>query len=133
LFVVSAITTSTVNLRVVGNMQAQEQAEAAAQMGIEKFVSTQANFNYMVAPVALPTYNIDIDNDGTNDYLVTITKQECLNTGPLDPSSYLILPDQNTWWEITAVVTDSGASEAVAKVHQGVRVALPAAAVCFTI
>lgn len=133
LFVVSAITTSTVNLRIVGNMQSQEEVEAAAQLAIEQFVSLRSNFDFTIAPTTLPTYDIDVNHDGTNDYSVAIVRQDCLATAPLDPSSYLIFPDQNTWWDITARVTDTGASEALTTLHQGVRVALPASAICFSL
>ena len=50
LFAVSSINMSTVNMRVIGNMQASKYMDAAAQDAIEQMLSTTAIYN--VSPVA---------------------------------------------------------------------------------
>ena len=44
LFVLSAINSSTVNLRISSNTQMQDEARAAAQRALEAYVSVYANF-----------------------------------------------------------------------------------------
>lgn len=113
LFVVSAITTSTVNLRVVGNMQVQHQAEAAAQQAIEQLASDKANFTTPAAH----TYTI-------NGYTVTVAKPLCRKWAAFDGNGLQVTPANQTWWEITARVNDANNTDAVAIVHQGVKMAL---------
>jgi Tfp pilus assembly protein PilX len=131
LFAVSAITTSTVNLRIVGNTQFQQEAKAAAQQVIEQFVSLRSNFEITPGTAYTPAaVNIDVNNDGTDDYIVSIQRSHCLDSRPLAPSGYTIIPDQNTWWDLQTSITDTDATDAVIVVHQGVRVPLPASVDC---
>ena len=134
LFVVSAVTTSTSNLRVVGNMQAQSEAEAAGQQVIAKFISDATNFN---PPAVSATVNVDVNNDTKTDYVVTRLQPALRGAAQLGGSSYSITGNMNTWWEVTACVKPVtanllGANTWVA-IHQGVRVPLPASAVPITI
>src|SRR5437016_5220957 len=76
LLAVSAINSGTINLRIAGNMQSRDEARAAAQQAIEQFISSYANF-YPTPPTAATSYNIDIDNNGTNDYVVSVAKPAC--------------------------------------------------------
>jgi hypothetical protein len=85
---ISAFNGTSSNLRVVGNMQARQQALAAAQVGIEQTLSS-ANFSSNPDSVAANPVNVDIDNDGDTDYAVRLTPQpKCFRTKPI-PSSEL--------------------------------------------
>ena len=132
LFVISAINSSTVNLRVVGNTQSQEEARAAAQMAIETFVSNFANF--YPTPAAAPATGYDINNDGTADYSVVISTASCRAARQQIPPRTVDCANGvksgvycwDTVWDITAVATDakSGASQSVT---QGVSIIFPPA------
>lgn len=74
LVVGSAFTLSGTNLKAVGNMQLRNEAIAAANVAIEQKVSS----NLAVAPVAEPI-NVDINGDGTNDYVVNV-EPSCISS-----------------------------------------------------
>ena len=132
LMVVSAFTLSGSNLKAVGNMQFRNEAIAAANVAIERVISS----DFTTAP-AETTQPVDIDNDGTTDYTINVLKPACIKSIPLtslpatDPdavkcktgSGGAVLCFQ-TNWEITATVspTDGAAAAtgAVATVKQGV-------------
>src|SRR6478752_5815862 len=69
LLVVSAIRMSNSQLRTVGNVQAQNEAIAAAQQGVERLLGSVTNFT---APPATQTVNVDINGDGVTDYTATV-------------------------------------------------------------
>lgn len=128
LTVTTAFTLSSTNLKSVGNMQFRGEATAAAKKAIEQVISSP----FTNAPTA-EDINVDINNDGTIDYVVQIQVPSCVRAAevagaagspssltlgfPTTPSNY------NTTWDIQAVVNDpvSGAS---VRVHEGVRVLL---------
>ena len=136
LLVVSAIRTSNSQLRTVGNVQAQNEAIAAAQQGVERLLGSVTNFT---APPATQTVNVDINGDGVTDYTATVETPACLQsitaTGysdaydPSTPGGAASIAPQNTYWDIKATATDTRTG-AVAAMHQGVRVLLPASATC---
>ena len=121
LLVVSAINTSTTNLKIAGNMQSEDEARAMAQQAIEKFISVYGNFY----PVVLgPTTNpFNVNNDATNDYSVTVAKPVCKRaTQQIPPRSIDCANGAkngiycwDTLWEVaaTAVDTKSGVSQSV--------------------
>ena len=81
LFVLSAINSGTVNLRIAGNTQMQDEARAAAQRGIEQVVSSYANFD--PTPTGLVATPISINNDTLNNsgnYSVTVQAPVCLRS-----------------------------------------------------
>ena len=88
LFVVSAINWSSINMRIVGNMQAQNEARIAAEMAINQMMSAP------ISTVAPPAILVDINNDGTNDYSVAIAAPPCVghslskDTGAESPNIY---------------------------------------------
>lgn len=131
LFVVSAITMSTSNLRVVNNVQAQNEAEAAGQQAIAWFISQQANFEF--APTTNTIKNIDINGDGVTDYVVTLKPPALLGSSPTSACSFSLRfgCNKNTWWEVTACVKADtsnnlpGFTTNIVAVHEGVRVPLP--------
>ena len=88
LFAISAMNTSTVNLKVVGNMQAQQEGLAASQSAIEKAISTP-NFtssptNAIVSPCGAPnTVCTDLNGDGTSDLTtVLVPAPACVQARP---------------------------------------------------
>ena len=78
LLVVSAIRAGNSSLRIAGNMQQKDEAVAAAQQATEQVISV----NFTTNPIA-QTINIDINKDGTTDYVVTIPAQTCTSTKAL--------------------------------------------------
>jgi Tfp pilus assembly protein PilX len=129
LFALSAINLSTSNLRIVGNMQRQLEATAAAQMAIEQIIGNISNFT--AAPTTSQTVAIDLNNDGATDFSVIVSPPSCKYTAnaPGYSLSFSGSAPQNTMWDIQAVATDnlSGASVTV---HQGIKVLLGAGATC---
>lgn len=128
LIVVNAFTLSSSNLKSVGNMQAREEAVAAANLAIEQVISTE-----FWDPLTAQEINVDINKDGINDYLVQVEIPACIraliastaggtqigfNTGGGAAGT-----TWNTEWDINASVTDT-ASGASVRVRQGVRVRL---------
>ena len=77
LLVVSGMRASNTNLRIVGNMQMQEEVIAAAQQGIEQVLSSNFALNPASAAIA-----VDIDNNGSTDYTAMIDKPVCTSSVP---------------------------------------------------
>ena len=140
LMVTTAYTLSTTSLKSVGNMQIRNEAVAAGNIAIERVLGSP----FAVAPSAEQIL-VDIDNDGTNDYTVSIAIPVCVRASVAAPPtlSSVTLPlmsTSNTWntvWDIGATVSPTssnpGASGASVQVHEGVRVLLSQAqkdAVC---
>lgn len=137
LLVVNAFTLSSSNLKAVGNMQARDEAIAAANQAIELVVSS----SFTDAPVAQEV-NVDIDKNGATDYTVKIAPPKCIkavevpNPEKCDEDLKALCAENNwhTSWDLRATVGDTS-SGASAVVHQGVRVKLTNAqktAVCPT-
>lgn len=130
LMVVSAFTLSGSNLKSVGNMQFRNEAIAAANVAIERVIST----DFTTAPAA-STQTVDIDNDGTTDYTVDVLKPTCIQSKgitapPPGPDHDICMPSPlvlcyDTVWEISATVrTTDGAAAAtgvVATIKQGIK------------
>ena len=140
LLVISAINSGSVNLRITGNMQAEDEARAVAQQAIEQYASVYANF--YPSPVGPVTNPYDINNDGSNEYSVTIAAPVCRSaskqTVPRLPECAVGIKAGiycwDTLWDVTAVATDSktGVSQTVT---QGVSITfdptfLPSSAHC---
>lgn len=70
-FSISAFRAGTTNLRITQNMAVRQEATGAAQAAIETVISTPA-FQAASTPAAT-TVNVDVDNDGTDDYVATVT------------------------------------------------------------
>lgn len=133
LVVTTAFTLSSTNLKAVGNMQLRDEAVAAANVAVERLVST----NFTSAPAAT-TYDVDIDQDGTNDYRVNVSKPVCVKAIGLtvlpatDPDAVKCTVGSGgvpicyeTVWDITATVdpaTGAAASTGTrATVKQGIK------------
>ncbi len=125
LMVTSAFMLSNTNLKAVGNMQAKEEAVAAANLAIEQVLSSP----FTTAPNA-ETIEVDINNDGVTDYTVAIARPQCISVAVDTQSAKssvalagMTISSWNTVWDIDAVVNDNktGAKTAV---NAGVRVLL---------
>lgn len=152
LFALSAINSSNSNLYVANNMQMQAEAQAAAQQSIEQIIST----NFTALP-ASSVISVDINNDGTSDYSVTIPTPTCLNTASLTnstpnlPSQCLSSSTVNnsgivnasgvsvstpqSWcsaqlWEVQGSATSTSGTAATATIHQGVTLNVPVGTNC---
>ena len=80
LLTISGFTMSGGNLQAVGNMQHRNEAIAAANMAIEQTI----NVNFAaIDPANYPeVLDIDIDQDNTTDYVVTINQPICIKSIP---------------------------------------------------
>lgn len=157
LLVVSAIRSSNINMRISGNMQAQEETSAAAQQAIEQVIST----NFTVSP-ASQAIAVDINNDGATDFTANVSAPTCtgslaLVNADLNPNNPIDAPcissgtAQNTgmmvsgaagagtilgtsWcylqqWEVRAQVSDARTGAKMTNV-QGVSMRVPAGTGC---
>lgn len=131
--VIAAFKFSTFNLKAVGNMQARNEAVAAASSAIEQMLGS---WTFNTAPQG-ENHDIDIDRDDVIDYTVVIAAPACLRATPLstppDPGSDAIVLESgkmhetgtttekvyNVLWDLDAVATDSKSGTRV-RVHQGV-------------
>ena len=118
LFAVSSINLSTVNLRIVGNMQALKYMEAAAHDAIEQVLSDPDNFK---TPASAPS-SITSTIAGTA-YTVSFATPDCIHSKTASGYSAVvqnIIPEDNTW-EVVATVDDPLTAQAENIVfHQGV-------------
>jgi len=155
MLVLSAIRSSNANMRIVGNMQMQEETAAASQQAIEQVLSA----NFTVSPVS-QVVAVDINNDGTTDYTANVSAPVCtgslsLTNANLDPtnsadascissgtaqntglmvSGVVATSTSQSWcylqqWEIQAQVNDSRTG-ATATSYQGVSMRVPAGTAC---
>jgi len=151
LLVISAINSSTTNLRIAGNMQIQTEATASAQQAIEQVISS--NFTANPASATIP---ISVTGGATPDYTAAVAQPVCngsrayLNSDPNLPqgcqtkaslSGNLIqyAPGSGVQsgtsnclaqqWEVQATVTD-GRTGTSTEVHQGVSLNVPIGTSC---
>lgn len=147
LFVLAAINMSTVNLRVMGNEQARNEAIAAAQTAVEQVATT--DFTKNPPTTATPTVvAVDINGDTVTDYQASVAAS-CLSSVPvksteLDPTDtvndgpcYVTTASTTsglsgasgsgdtycsaTQWDVSAAVTDtSGNTGTAVTLHQGI-------------
>lgn len=158
LLVVSAMRSSTINLRIAGNMQSQEEATAAAQQGIETIISS----NFTTNPIA-SSVPVDINNDGSTDYIAAVSAPACIGSIPIlnqnlnvtDPAELTCLLGSKTKlqnivyasgtlgtadaslcvsqrWDVLSTATQNGATGngVTVSVHQGVSLRVAANTIC---
>jgi hypothetical protein len=140
LHALAAFTTSTVQLRIVGNMQDRQDAQAAASLAIGRVLSSST---FIIKPndVAAAPLDIDISGNNASAYRVTVTPA-CTAVTPLpardlDPA----LPDDfqcvvgtafggaslcaTSHWNLQAVVvtaTGAAATGVTTEINQGAAV-----------
>jgi Tfp pilus assembly protein PilX len=154
--VISAILTGTTNLRIVGNMQTQQEVSTAAQQATEQVMSS----NFTANPVA-QVITVDVNHDGTPDYTASVNPtcagSIAITNADLNPESAADTPcissavaqqtglmvsggaatatlTGQSWcylqqWELQAVATDNRTGAAVTTV-QGVALRVPAGTSC---
>jgi Tfp pilus assembly protein PilX len=112
LFAVSAINLSSMNLKIVGNMQTQRLMEMSAQDAIERMISTPTYYSLT------PT----IQNFTISGLAVAVSAPACVRSVPATGYSATsgISPEDNDW-EFVATVTD-GLTGAALALTQGVRI-----------
>ena len=119
LLAVSAFNASNVNLRIVTNTQARQEAIAAADQVIQQTISNNAfanTHNYT------NTVNVDTDQDGTNDYTVQISAN-CLSFQAYPTKGEVLDPDdpcasstslgplcQTVIWDISGTATPASST-----------------------
>jgi Tfp pilus assembly protein PilX len=131
LTVTIAFNFSTSNLKAVGNMQSRNEAIAAANKGVEQVVGS---WDFSSAPTA-DEFNVDIDNNGTTDYVVRVATPVCVkatavtiqgsNDSECPPGADGLFPPNcagttsvyNVVWDIDATATGHGTQ---VRVRQGV-------------
>lgn len=74
MFVVTAYKFSSTNLKSVNNMQTRAEAIAAANKAMEQVIGS---WDFSTPPAA-DQINVDIDNNGSNDYVVDIATPACV-------------------------------------------------------
>ena len=111
LFAVSSINMSSVNLKIVGNLQAQKALDARAQDVIEQILSDSSKFN---APLGTTDREF---TEGTVAVDIPVCIDSKVATGYTAVAADII-PQDNTW-ELVATITDSDTG-AVTTLHQGV-------------
>jgi Tfp pilus assembly protein PilX len=120
---------SNTNLKAVGNMQGQAEAQAAAEKAVERLISSDAIF---VTPAATTQA---ADEHGVT---VTIAAPECIRTTPVyvptsgDATPNILIEGNSfsssgyvdTHWNIRAVA-EADATGARVEVNQGIRLVMP--------
>lgn len=129
LMMVSAFTLSTGNLKAVSNMQLRDEAIAAANVAIERVISSDAIFfNPEVREISVPPYTVNV-----REPVCLSAVEIAANTGQVTPpilieggptggvagSGFLV-----TQWELVAEVNDA-VTGARAEVRQGIKITLP--------
>lgn len=137
LMVTAAFKFSTYNLKSVGNMQARNDAIAAANKAIEQVVGSW-DFK---SPPTTDLIDIDLNNDGTPDYSVAIEAPHCVKAiaarvagskgddcnAQLDgtiqcPSTTAQATTFNVLWDVPATATSANGTSV--RVHQGISLSL---------
>jgi Tfp pilus assembly protein PilX len=130
LFSISMFRSSTTNLRVTGNMQARQEASAAAAVAVEQTLSNDL-FATRTDEVMRSPVPVDLNGDGNVDYEASL-ELNCVRTLPVNgnncTSTQMLAPDGTsidvsgcveTDWNIRAKVVDSTTGVDVG-VNQGI-------------
>lgn len=129
LFGVSAINTSSLNLRIAANSQFQQQAVAAAQLGIEKAIGSLTTFT---SP-STQTMALDVDRDGDTDYTAIISPAVCISSKAASGYSAEYCATGacpiDTNWELVSTINDTSTGAKVT-LRQGVKVRLAGGSTC---
>lgn len=118
---VAAINTSTVNLRVVNNMQYRAETIAAGQQAIEAVLSNPDRFDPTKPAYADSTHIID----GPTDWKVTVKKPVCIGISKprRQGGDSATNPEVDLYWNLDATaVEDSIFSSAKVEMTQGARI-----------
>ncbi len=115
LLAVSSINTGTVNLRIVGNMQAQTNAEMATHQAVEEYLSSISNFTTPTAATIT-----------VNGLDVAISEPVCRRQAPAKgySAAWKLVPEDDEW-EFDATVSDTNTGAQVGMV-QGIKIRMVA-------
>lgn len=124
IFTLTTVNSSTINLKIVGNMQAKKQVETDTQQALEQVLSSLANFT---TPATVQTI--------TGSYsTVTVPARVCLRE--TDAPGYFMtsasqpsLAPKDQLWEVRASGQDT-VTGAVAVLTQGVKIRQPVGSDC---
>jgi hypothetical protein len=88
----AALRSSTTNVMIVGNMQARQEAQATAQMLIERTISDDEFARNPGGVKAKAGVTADLNGDGTPDATARLTEVRCIRARPvpladLDPTN----------------------------------------------
>jgi len=129
LLVITALNLGTSNFRAVSNTQFRDEAIAAANVAIQQVIGS----DFTDDPAA-QDLEVDLDNDGAPDYVVTIAEPTCIaasiasdaeESSHFLPGAMTVASTWNTVWDLDATVApESNAGEAAVRVRSGVRVLL---------
>jgi Tfp pilus assembly protein PilX len=127
LLVITAYSLSTMNLKVVANVQAREEAIAAANVLINRTIDSDLwNIN-----TAIEDSEVDLNGDGAADFLVDLAVPQCVRAievagtsdASVDLEGMTSASAWNTIWELDATATEATTGTRV-RVVQGVRLLL---------
>jgi len=120
LLAVSAFNIGSVNLKIVSNVQARQEATAAADQAAQQVLSS-STFAFSPPPYTT-TVNVDVNHDGTDDYTVAVAAG-CLTyraypapgqvldlTNPVDFKCQGLAACNLTLWDVQSHATPATAS-----------------------
>ena len=134
----SAFNWSTVQVRVIGNSQARQESIAAASLALQRTLSTP-NFMLNTAAVANTPVLVDVNQDGTADYTVTVvptctssvpTLNAQLDVNNADDFKCFVSQElmdgkslcARTSWELEAHATDLNKTGTRSTIYEGITV-----------
>ncbi len=118
MFVLSSTRIATGNLKIVGNFQAKQNAEAVAQATIEQVLSA-------IAPFYSPTSTFTPANIPSG-MTATVGNRTCIRATPASGYSAVSgVSPEDTFWNVPVTVTDT-ITNTTRTINQGVRIRLPA-------
>jgi len=123
LIAASATFSTNSSLRIVGNMQMQDEALTAAQRAIDEQLDKSANALANFKNPAAKSLDVDINLDGTTDYKVAVTQPTCISREP-KPGNSAKLKDSatvSTFWEVGATVQQTSTGTKIVH-NQGIQI-----------
>ena len=135
MFAISMISSSNLNLKIVGNFQQQKIMEQGASDNLESFISSSGNFSETTAaPPAVCVNGLDSSCTGGYQVLITVPSStpssETLATKCIKSSTATgytkkigeLAPEDNDWEVQASVVDPVDNSKVYMKIVEGVRV-----------
>lgn len=138
LLVVSAIRSSSVNLRVAGNMQIQQEDLHAAQQATETYISNDFTQNAAQSSVNVSINGVTYTGKvsvptcfGTRTLAVNepMTPDGCRSSNKYDPNNTNATNCAAQQWDVSTTVTDPSTNTPTT-VHQGISSIVPISTTC---
>jgi len=123
LIAASATYSTNSSIRIVGNMQMQDEALTAAQRAIDEQLDKSANGLANFKNPAPKNVDVDLNQDGTKDYTVSVAQPTCISREPKPGNSAKIKDSAavSTYWEVGATVQDARTGTRIAH-SQGIQI-----------